>query len=43
MHRELRIPADDLSVYVLASWGRINWVIVLEMVVCDIPVFSVLN
>lgn len=42
-YRELRSHVDGLSVYVLAAWGRMKRVKVLEMLVCDIPVFSVLS
>lgn len=38
-----RSRADELSVSVLAAWGRIKRVMVLEMLVCNVPVFSVLN
>lgn len=40
-YRASRSHTDELSV--LAAWGRMKRVIVLEMLVCNVPVFSMLN
>lgn len=42
-YRASRSHADELSVSVLAAWGRMKRVIDLEMLVCNVPVFSMLN
>jgi len=42
VYRASRRHDAELSVSVLAAWGSMKRVIVLEALVCNVPVFSVL-